>query len=157
MNISQLDNLPNYIRLLQENPAEIENLFKELLIGVTNFFRDPESFEKLKKILSELVKSKPDNGKIRIWVPGCSTGEEAYSIAIILRECMNEARKNLNVQIFATDIDSDAIDKARIGSFSGIESDVGKERLKSFFTKKKSFSYSKRNQGNAGLCTAKHC
>ena len=134
MNISQLDNLPNYIRLLQENPAEIENLFKELLIGVTNFFRDPESFENLKKVLLDLVKSKPDNGQIRIWVPGCSTGEEAYSIAIILRECMDEAKKYFNVQIFATDIDSDAIEKARIGSFSGIESDVGKERLKRFFT-----------------------
>jgi len=134
MNISQLDNLPNYIRLLQENPAEIENLFKELLIGVTNFFRDPESFEKLKKVLSELVKSKPDNGQIRIWVPGCSTGEEAYSVAIILRECMNEAKKYFNVQIFATDIDNNAIEKARIGSFSGIESDVSKERLNRFFT-----------------------
>ncbi len=134
MSISQLDSVPNYIRLLQENPAEIENLFRELLIGVTNFFRDPESFEKLKKILTDLVKSKPENGKIRIWVPGCSTGEEAYSIAIVLRECMNKEQKNLNVQIFATDIDSDAIDIARTGSYSGIESDVGKERLKRFFT-----------------------
>ena len=115
MNISQLNNVPNYIRLLQENPAEIKNLFKELLIGVTNFFRDPESFENLKKILLDLVKSKPDNGQIRIWVPGCSTGEEAYSVAIILRECMDEAKKYFNVQIFATDIDSDAIEKARIG------------------------------------------
>jgi len=134
MNVSQLDNLPHYIRLLQENPAEIKSLFKELLIGVTNFFRDPESFEKLKKILSELVKSKPDNGQIRIWVPGCSTGEEAYSIAIILRECIIETKKNFNVQIFATDIDSNAIEKARIGSYSGIESDVSKERLSRFFT-----------------------
>ncbi len=134
MNISQLDNLPSYIRLLQEDPAEIDNLFKELLIGVTTFFRDPESFEKLKKVVLELVKSKPDNGQIRIWVPGCSTGEEAYSVAIIVRECMNEAKKNFNVQIFATDIDSNAIEKARIGSFSGIASDVGKERLNRFFT-----------------------
>ncbi len=134
MNISQLNNVPNYIRLLQENPAEIKNLFKELLIGVTNFFRDPESFENLKKILLDLVKSKPDNGQIRIWVPGCSTGEEAYSVAIILRECMDEAKKYFNVQIFATDIDSDAIEKARIGIFSGIEPDVGKERLNRFFT-----------------------
>ncbi len=133
MNISQLDSVPNYIRLLQENPVEIKNLFKELLIGVTNFFRDPESFENLKKVLLDLVKSKPDNSQIRIWVPGCSTGEEAYSIAIILRECMDEAKKYFNVQIFATDIDSDAIEKARIGSFSGIESDVGKERLNRFF------------------------
>jgi two-component system CheB/CheR fusion protein len=101
---------------------------------VTNFFRDPESFETLKKILLELVKSKPDNGQIRIWVPGCYTGEEAYSIAILLRECMNEAKKYLNVQIFATDIDTTAIEKARIGSFSGIASDVSKERLNRFFT-----------------------
>ncbi|MGB8321127.1 MAG: CheR family methyltransferase, partial [Ignavibacteriaceae bacterium] len=134
MNISQLDNVPNYIRLLQENPEEIKNLFKELLIGVTNFFRDPESFENLKKVLLDLVKSKPDNGQIRIWVPGCSTGEEAYSVAIILRECMDEAKKYFNVQIFATDIDSDAIEKARIGSFSGIEPDVSKDRLNRFFT-----------------------
>jgi len=134
MNVSQLSNLSDYIRLLQENPEEIENLFSELLIGVTNFFRDPESFVKLKKIIAELVKNKPENEKIRIWIPGCSTGEEAYSVAILLRECMNEAKKNFNVQIFATDIDSKAIEKARIGSFSGIESDVGKERLKSFFT-----------------------
>ncbi|MFA6455201.1 MAG: chemotaxis protein CheB [Bacteroidota bacterium] len=134
ISISQLDNLPNYIRLLQENPGEIETLFKELLIGVTSFFRDPESFVKLKKILMEMVKSKPDNGQIRIWVPGCSTGEEAYSIAITLRECLNEVKKNLYVQIFATDIDAAAIDKARIGSFSGIEADVSKERMIRFFT-----------------------
>jgi two-component system, chemotaxis family, CheB/CheR fusion protein len=133
MSIAQLDSLPNYIRLLQENPAEVESLFKELLIGVTNFFRDPESFEKLKELLAELVKTKPDNSKIRIWVPGCSTGEEAYSVAIILRECMNEARKNFNVQIFATDIDSSAIDIARIGTYTGIKQDVSKERLKKFF------------------------
>lgn len=134
MNISQLDSLPNYIRLLQENPSEIDSLFKELLIGVTNFFRDPESFERLKKVLLEIVKNKPDNGQIRIWVPGCSTGEEAYSIAILLRECMNETKKYLNVQIFATDIDNDAIEKARAGSFSGIESDVNKESLNNCFT-----------------------
>ena len=134
MNVSQLDSVPNYVRLLQENPDEVQNLYKELLIGVTNFFRDPESFEKLKNIFSELVKRKPENDRIRIWVPGCSTGEEAYSVAIILQECINTAKKNFDVQIFATDIDSNAIDIARIGSYSGIESDVGKERLKHFFT-----------------------
>jgi two-component system, chemotaxis family, CheB/CheR fusion protein len=134
INISQLGNLPGYIRLLQENPDEIETLFKELLIGVTSFFRDPNAFVKLKALLSELVKSKPENGQIRIWVPGCSTGEEAYSIAIILRECLNEAKKNISVQIFATDIDNAAIEKARIGSYSAITSDVSKERLSRFFT-----------------------
>lgn len=134
MNISQLDNLPNYIRLLQESPAEIESLFKELLIGVTNYFRDTEAFDKLKTVLLELVKNKNTNEHIRIWVPGCSTGEEAYSIAILLRECMDAAKKYLKVQIFATDIDRDAIEKARIGVFSGIESNISKERLNQFFT-----------------------
>ena len=132
--ISQLDNLPNYIRMLQENPAEIESLFRELLIGVTTFFRDPESFVRLKAVLLELVKSKPDNGQIRIWVPGCSTGEEAYSVAILLQECLAESKKSLNVQIFATDIDGIAIEKARSGSYSGIAADVDKERLNRFFT-----------------------
>ncbi len=134
LNVSQLDNFPNYIRLLQENPKEIENLFKDLLIGVTNFFRDPESFVKLKNVLLKIVKSKPDNDSIRIWVPGCSSGEEAYSIAILLKECLNETKKTFNVQIFATDIDIEAIEKARLGKFTGIESDVGNERLKKFFT-----------------------
>lgn len=133
MSISQLDTVPNYIRFLQENPIEIESLFKELLIGVTNFFRDPESFVELKKALLELVKNKQENGRIRIWVPGCSTGEEAYSIAIIIRECMDELKKYLTVQIFATDIDSSAIDKARVGTYTGITSDVTKERLNRFF------------------------
>ena len=133
MNIAQLDNLNDYTRLLQENPAEINSLLKELLIGVTNFFRDPEAFEKFKTKLMELVISKPANRQIRIWVVGCSTGEEAYSIAILLRECMDEAKKFLNVQIFATDIDNNAIEKARTGSFAGIESDVSKERLEQFF------------------------
>ncbi|HSL90070.1 MAG TPA: chemotaxis protein CheB [Ignavibacteriaceae bacterium] len=133
MSIAQLDNLPNYIRMLQENPEEIESLFKELLIGVTNFFRDPEAFEKLKELFNDIVKTKPENSRIRIWVPGCSTGEEAYSIAIVLKECMNEAKKNFNVQIFATDIDKSAIDFARIGTYLGIKPDVSKERLKSFF------------------------
>lgn len=134
MVISQLDNLANYIRLLQENPEEIENLFKELLIGVTNFFRDPESFEKLKILLSEIVKSKPDNGQIRIWVPGCSTGEEAYSIAIILHECLDEIKKRLNIQIFATDIDNNGIEKARIGTYYGIAQDLSTERLNRYFS-----------------------
>ena len=134
MSISQLDSIPSYIRFLQEDPKEVDTLFRELLIGVTNFFRDTESFERLKQTLSNIVKSKPENGKIRIWIPGCSTGEEAYSIAILLRECMSEAKKNFDVQIFATDIDSNAIDIARIGSYLGIELDVGKERLKHFFT-----------------------
>jgi two-component system CheB/CheR fusion protein len=132
--IAQLETMSNYIRLLQEQPAELDTLFKELLIGVTNFFRDPESFENLKAVLLEVIRKKPENGHLRIWVPGCSTGEEAYSIAILLHECMDETKKYLNVQIFATDIDGKAIEKARTGLFSGIEADVSKARLNRFFT-----------------------
>jgi two-component system CheB/CheR fusion protein len=134
MSISQLTDLSNYIRMLQENPAEIDNLFRDLLIGVTTFFRDAESYVRLKELLLELVRSKPDNGQLRIWVPGCSTGEEAYSVAIVLRECISEVKKTFNVQIFATDIDGAAIERARNGAFSGIASDVSKERLNRFFT-----------------------
>jgi two-component system CheB/CheR fusion protein len=134
MNVSLLLTLPRYLRFLQENPDEIEALFKELLIGVTSFFRDPDAFITLKKILSSLVRGKPDDGQIRIWVPGCSTGEEAYSVAILLRECLIEANKNISVQIFATDIDNESIEKARNGSYSAIAADVGKERLNRFFS-----------------------
>jgi two-component system CheB/CheR fusion protein len=141
MNVAQLEDIPNYIRLLQENPDEVEKLFKELLIGVTNFFRDPDSFEKLKIILEDIIKEKPDNAQLRIWVPGCSTGEEAYSIAILTHECLSKNKKYLNVQIFATDIDSNAIEKARIGSYTSIEGDVSKERLKRYFTKEGNHYY----------------
>lgn len=133
MNITQLDSLPNYILYLQENRSEIEILFSELLIGVTNFFRDAVAFNLLKDFLMQLIKNKPDGGQLRIWIPGCSTGEEAYSIAIIVRECLDELKRYINVQIFATDIDSKAIEKARIGSFIGIKTDVSKERLNRFF------------------------
>jgi len=134
MSVSQMNSLPDYIRFLQENPLEIESLFSELLIGVTSFFRDPDSYVQLKKSLLKMTEEKPENGQIRIWVPGCYTGEEAYTIAIIIHECLIEADKHLNVQIFATDIDSKAIEKARAGCFAGIESDVGEERLKRFFS-----------------------
>ena len=135
MDINQIKNISDYVQFLQNNPREIESLFKELLIGVTNFFRDHESFDSLKRILLELLKKKPNNSQIRIWVPGCSTGEEAYSIAIILRECMEDIKQTFNVQIFATDIDNEAIEKARYGVFTGIAMDVGKERLNRYFTK----------------------
>lgn len=133
MNITQLESLPSYIRLLQENPSEVETLFSELLIGVTNFFRDPDAFNLLKKIILQLIKSKQEGGQLRIWIPGCSTGEEAYSIAILVKECIDELKRYINVQIFATDIDSNAIEKARIGTFTGIKNDVSKERVNRFF------------------------
>ena len=137
MSVHQFDSLARYVRYLQENPQEVELLCKELLIGVTNFFRDPELFEFLKeKALPELLQNRPARGPLRVWNPGCSTGEETYSLAIVLKECMEGLRlpDEPGIQIFATDLDQDAIDKARRGTFSaGIAADVSPERLQRFF------------------------
>lgn len=138
MNIHQIEEMPQYIRYLQENPHEIDLLFKEFLINVTHFFRDPEAFESLKKdALKDLIKEKPDLDSIRVWVPGCSSGEEAYSIAIIIKELLEETNKHMDVQIFATDLDENAIKIARSGNYPvTISADVSSERLNKFFYKK---------------------
>ena len=137
MSVHQFDSLARYVRFLQENPQEVELLYKELLIGVTNFFRDPGLFEFLKeKAIPALLQDRPARGPLRVWNPGCSTGEETYSLAIVLKECMEGLRRpdEPAIQIFATDIDQDAIDKARQGTFSaGIAADVSPERLQRFF------------------------
>jgi two-component system CheB/CheR fusion protein len=136
--VHQIDKLEDYVRFLQENPKEVELLFKELLIGVTSFFRDPAVWEKLKTVvLPELMKSLPDGYVIRAWVTACSTGEEAYSLAIVFKEVLENIRRErkLSLQIFATDLDVDAIDKARRGFFtSNIVVDVSAERINKFFT-----------------------
>ena len=140
MTVHQISDSLSYVRYLQENPEEIQSLFKELLIGVTNFFRDPNAFEVLnEKAIPNIINSKPSNQPIRIWAPGCSTGEEAYSIAILIQENMEKLKKNFQVQIFATDIDSAAINTARMGIYpSNIAVDITPERLQRFFTKKDS-------------------
>jgi two-component system CheB/CheR fusion protein len=136
-NIHQIKKIEEYIRLLQENPKEVEILSKELLIGVTNFFRDSEVWETLKnEVLPDLIKKSPKGHVIRAWVTACSTGEEAYSLAIIFREILEKefANKNITLQIFATDVDGDAIDKARKGVFlPNITNDVTPERIAKFF------------------------
>jgi len=136
--LHQIDKIQNYVRFLQENPKEVDILFKELLIGVTSFFRDVAVWEMLKNnIFPSLINDLPDGYVLRAWVPGCSTGEEAYSLAIIFREAMEKAQthKNLSMQIFATDLDGDAIEIARRGTFSkNIATDVSPERLSHFFT-----------------------
>ena len=136
--VHQIDKINSYVRYLQENPNEIEILFKELLIGVTSFFRDTAVWELLKKnILPDLLNELPDGHLLRAWIPACSTGEEAYSLAIVFREVLVnlKVRKNLTLQIFATDIDNDAIEVARKGYFSkNITSDVSPDRLQQFFT-----------------------
>ncbi len=135
MNVHQLKDTEAYVRYLQESPRENEVLFKELLIGVTNFFRDPDSFEILKnEIFPKIIRSKKDKYSFRVWVPGCSSGEEVYSIAIVLKEVIEATKTNLSVQIFGTDIDDNAIDIARIGIYpKSISADVNPERLKRFF------------------------
>ena len=138
MSIHQIDKIPAYVRFLQKNPQEVELLFKELLIGVTSFFRDPLAWQALREeTLPALLASHPA-GPLRAWVVGCSTGEEAYSLAIVLKEAMEhlKPKKCFKVQIFATDLDHDAIDKARQGVFlENIAADVSAEQLRRFFTK----------------------
>src|SRR5215472_8266284 len=137
MNLHQIKSANAYVRYLQENPHEIDILFKELLISVTSFFRDAEAFESLAKTaLPELIKSLPDGHTVRVWAPGCASGEEVYSLAILLRECMDSLKRQLEVQIFGTDLDSEAIDVARNGQYpDGIAVDVSKPRLEQFFVR----------------------
>ena len=136
--VHQIDKLYNYVRLMQENPKEVEILFKELLIGVTSFFRDTAVWERLKEsVMPDLLDELSDGHILRAWVSGCSTGEEAYSLAIIFKETLEKIKKhrNLTLQVFATDLDHDAIEIARKGYFSkNIASDVSPDRLSRFFT-----------------------
>jgi two-component system CheB/CheR fusion protein len=122
---------------MQKNPLEIEALFKDLVIGVTSFFRDPEAYQVLEeKVLPQLLHGKNPDDVIRCWVVGCSSGEEAYSMAVIVSEAMEKFKKHINVQIFATDIDETAIENARMGVFpESIATDVSKARLNQYFTK----------------------
>jgi two-component system CheB/CheR fusion protein len=139
MNVHQIDNINQYVRYISENSHEVDLLFKEILIGVTCFFREPASFEALKdKIKSRFLMSKKETDTIRVWVVGCSTGEEAYSIAMVFRECLDESKMvgKFKIQIYATDIDKEAIDIARTGTYStNIAQDVSEERLQQFFIK----------------------
>ncbi|MDQ7825972.1 MAG: chemotaxis protein CheB [Candidatus Eremiobacteraeota bacterium] len=137
MAVHKLDNIAIYYRYFQENPQESEALFKELLIGVTSFFRDSDAFRQLEeRVVPEIVKRHENDLAVRVWVPGCATGEEAFSIAMLIVEAMNRQEKQLYVQIFATDIDGAAIDNARAGVYpESIAADVSPERLKRFFVK----------------------
>lgn len=135
--INQIEQLDEYISYLQQHPEEADALFRELLIGVTAFFRDPQAFEELqKKVIPFLFADKISGDPIRVWVPGCSTGEEAYSLAILLREHMCALQQPFKIQIFATDIDSEAIEKARSGIYpASIEVDISPDRIKRFFVR----------------------
>jgi two-component system CheB/CheR fusion protein len=141
MNAHQIQEFTHYVRYLQENPLEVGHLFKELLIGVTKFFRDAEAFERLKEYLLPLLQQKPVDSTVRVWAPGCSTGEEAYSLAMLLLECFDEVdpARHLKIQIFATDISTESIDFARTGLYAeNIVGDVSGQRLARFFQKQDS-------------------
>jgi len=142
MGLHQIDKIANYVRFLQENPQEVELLFRELLIGVTSFFRDPEAWEQLQaEVLPALLAGGASNQALRAWIPACATGEEAYSLAILFKETLEaqNSRKpaqNITLQIFATDLDQQAIEKAREGVFpANIAADVSAKRLDRFFVK----------------------
>jgi two-component system, chemotaxis family, CheB/CheR fusion protein len=136
MAVHQIERLDEYVRYLQQTPADVEALFRDLLIGVTAFFRDPEAFRALQEqAIPRLFAGKPPGALIRVWVPGCSTGEEAYSLAILLQERTEELKQNFKLQVFATDIDRRAIDCARSGIYpASIASDISPERLARFFS-----------------------
>lgn len=139
MAVQRVEHLEEYARYLARVPEEIDALFRDLLIGVTRFFRDPEAFLALEqKGISQLLLGRSPGSTLRIWVPGCSTGEEAYSIAILLRERMNATRLRSKLQVFATDIDARAIAVARAGRYpASIADDVSAERLEQFFSLEK--------------------
>lgn len=139
MLIYKLTSFKQYIDLVENNPEELEKLFDEILIGVTSFFRNKDSFASLeKKVFPELVNLK-NRDTIRIWVVACATGEEVYSIAILLKEYMEKHRIRNDIQIFATDIDNTALNTARTGNYpKNIETDVPKKLLSKYFEKKDS-------------------
>ncbi len=139
MGLHQISKIAIYVRFLQENPQEVELLFRELLIGVTNFFRDPEAWEQLRaEVLPALLSGQKPNQTLRAWVSACATGEEAYSLAILFKETLEKLKplNKVTLQIFATDLDPQAIEKAREGVFpANIVADVSAKRLDRFFVK----------------------
>jgi two-component system CheB/CheR fusion protein len=142
MTVHKIDRIASYVLFLNDNPKEVEILFKELLIGVTNFFRDAPLWEKLKEsVLPDIISRLEPGSILRAWVPGCSTGEEAYSLAIVFKEALEKINPHggFSLQIFATDLDNEAIDIARRGVFpENISENVSPERLKRFFLKTES-------------------
>ncbi|MHB8483217.1 MAG: chemotaxis protein CheB [Nitrospiria bacterium] len=137
MAVHQINSIQEYLRYIQQNKAEIDSLFKDLLIGVTGFFRDREAFGVLeKKVIPRLFENRVADIPIRIWVAGCSTGEEVYSIAILMKDQMERLSRTFKVQIFATDIDQHALEVARNACYpESIAADISPAHLKRFFSK----------------------
>ncbi len=137
MVLHQIERMDDYVKFLQRQPQELDALFQDMLINVTSFFRDPETFEALKnEVFPKLMQGRGSDQPLRIWIPGCSTGEEVYSVAIALYEFLGENAGSARIQIFASDIDSKAVEKARAGIYpEGIHDEVTAARLQRFFVK----------------------
>ncbi len=137
MALNHIEVVSDYVHYLQHNTTEVDALFRDLLIGVTAFFRDPEAFDVLEqRVIPALLADRGKRDPLRVWVAGCSTGEEAYSIGILIREQMEAREQILDVQIFATDIDGQAVEEARLGLYpANIVLDVPPERLERWFTR----------------------
>jgi len=133
----ETDDMDRYLKTLHSNARELDLLAKDLLINVTSFFRDPKVFDLLaEKIVPDLVRSHAPDEPLRIWIAGCSTGEETYSLAMLFREQISAAKRNIKLQVFASDVDPDAVASAREGLYpETIEAEVSPERLARFFTK----------------------
>ncbi len=138
MAVHKIEHVADYHRYLQENHAEIYRLFKELLILVTSFFRDPPAFEVLAAgVIPQILANHRDGSPVRVWVPGCATGEEAISISMLFIEAMDKLNIQAHLQVFATDVDPEAIQRARVAEYpETIASEVSPERLERFFTRK---------------------
>ncbi|HEV8238297.1 MAG TPA: CheR family methyltransferase [Thermoanaerobaculia bacterium] len=136
MVLNKLESLDGYVRLLADKPDELKELYQDLLINVTRFFRDPDSFTALQdEVFPKLFADRRHDDPVRVWVPGCSTGEEAYSTAIALFEHLGERASSYQVQIFATDLSESAVGVARAGLYpDGIREQISAERLQRFFT-----------------------
>ncbi|MBI5296700.1 MAG: PAS domain S-box protein [Chloroflexi bacterium] len=137
MGIKQIERLSDYLHFLYQTPSELTTLFREFLIGVTRFFRDPEAFEEIKReVIPSIFAGKSRGEAIRIWVAGCSTGEEAYSLAILLTEFMETTGRHMDVKVFATDLDKNALEFAGKGLYpESIAADVSPEHLQNYFVK----------------------
>ena len=137
MTLHKIEKAKEYVHFLQRHPAEVEALYEDILIHVTSFFRDPDAFEALKsEVFPTILKRRSPQEPIRIWAPGCSTGEETYSHAISLLEFLGDRKADIPIQLFGTDLGQAGIDKARAGVYpESIAADVSPQRLQRFFTK----------------------
>ncbi|MEM9982190.1 MAG: CheR family methyltransferase, partial [Bacteroidota bacterium] len=157
LHANQLSEMAAYVKLLKENTVELEALYKSLLIGVSSFFRDKQAFKLLKECLTQLLEKKFNKEALRVWIIGCASGQEVYSIAIILTELLQEVDKVLPIQIFATDIDEEALDYARKGVYKKSElKGVSKTLLQRHFTKQKNDYWEVSKSIRAKVLFARH-